>query len=238
MLLRLGALRDDPTSFAVFFVALAISLLVGLTFHELSHALVADRLGDSTPRALGRISLNPLRHLDPAGTLMMVFVGFGWAKPVPVNASRLRTGPTLGMATVAAAGPISNFVMAALFAIPLRLGLVDANLPGFAGRADFAAFSVSNYLAVVLYYVVLINVLLGVFNLLPLAPLDGSRVAQALLPGAAGEFFRRIEPYGMGILFLLLMVSFITNGQIDIIGGIINPIRQTVTRFLLGSAFG
>ena len=209
-------------------------MLVGLVFHEFSHAVVADSLGDGTPRLQGRLSLNPLRHLDPMGTLLMFLVGFGWAKPVPVNAYRLRNGPVLGMATVAAAGPLSNFLMATLFAIPVRLGLLDTSFPAdLFGRFAYDEFTASNFLALVCIYVVLINVVLGVFNLLPLAPLDGSRVAQALLPGQFGEFFRRLEPYGMGILFLLIMVAWITGGQIDIIGGIINPIRTTIVNFLL-----
>ena len=228
MLLRLAVSQGDLRSFFVLLIAICLSLLLGLTFHELSHAVVADRLGDNTPRSQGRISLNPLHHLDPAGTLMMFLVGFGWAKPVPVNAYRLRNGPTLGMATVAAAGPISNFVMAAIFAIPLRLELFDTFFP-----FRYEDYSVSNYIALLLLYLVLINVVLGVFNLIPLAPLDGSRVAQALLPGELGRFFRQIEPYGMGILFLLIMVSWITNGQIDPIGGIIGPIQRAVLDFLL-----
>jgi Zn-dependent protease len=228
MLLQLGQLQNDPRGFFILFAALVISLLIGLTFHELSHAVVADALGDSGPRMAGRISLNPLHHLDPAGTLMMFLVGFGWAKPVPVNPSRLRNGPEAGMATVAAAGPVSNFIMAAIFAIPLRLGVVDTALPRL-----WSDWTVSNYVALLLLYLVLINVVLGVFNLIPLAPLDGSRVAQALLPGELGTFFRRIEPYGMGILFALIMISFVTGGAIDPIGGIIGPIRTAIVDFLL-----
>jgi Zn-dependent protease len=220
--------QDSLRAIVVLLVALTIALLVGLVFHELCHALVADSLGDDTPRLMGRISLNPLHHLDPMGTLLLFLVGFGWAKPVQVNAYRLRNGPTLGMATVAAAGPISNFVMAALFALPVRFGLVDARFP-----FDYADFTASNYLALICIYVVLINVVLGVFNLIPLAPLDGSRVAQALLPGEAGRFFRQIEPYGIGILFLLITVSWITGGQINPIGWIINPIRTAIVDFLL-----
>lgn len=233
MLLRLGSFRDDPQGFIVLLLALVISLVISLSFHELSHALVADRLGDPGPRRDGRISLNPLHHLDPAGTLMLFIVGFGWAKPVQVNPNRLSNGPTMGMATVAAAGPLSNFLMAAIFAIPLRFGLLDTDLP-----RSFAQFSVSNYAVLLLFYLVLINVVLGVFNLIPLAPLDGSRVAQALLPGELGVFFRRIEPYGMGILLLLFALSWITNGQINPIGAIIDPIRTAVVDFLLGPRFG
>jgi Zn-dependent protease len=227
-ILRLLLGQDSPQGFFVLLIALLVALLVGLVFHELCHALVADALGDDTPRNAGRISLNPLHHLDPLGTMMMVLVGFGWAKPVPVNGYRLRNGPIIGMATVAAAGPVSNFVMAALFALPVRFGLLDARFP-----STFDQFTLSNYLALIFIYVVLINVLLGVFNLIPLAPLDGSRVAQALLPGELGRFFRSIEPYGMGILFLLITISWLTNGQIDVLGAIINPVRDAVVDFLL-----
>jgi len=177
---------------------------------------------------MGRISLNPLHHLDPMGTLLLFLVGFGWAKPVQINALRLRNGPTLGMATVAAAGPISNFVMAALFSLPVRFGLVDARFP-----FSYDAFTLSNYLALICVYVVFINVVLGVFNLIPLAPLDGSRVAQALLPGEAGRFFRQLEPYGIGILFLLITVSWLTNGAVNPIGWVIDPIRTAIIDFLL-----
>lgn len=162
------------------------------------------------------------------GTLLLFLVGFGWAKPVQINPLRLRNGPTVGMATVAAAGPISNFVMALLFSLPVRFGIVDARFP-----FDYADFTPSNYLALICVYVVLINVVLGVFNLIPLAPLDGSRVAQALLPGEAGRFFRMLEPYGIGILFLLITVSWLTNGAIDPIGSIINPIRNAIVDLLL-----
>lgn len=234
MFLRLAAGSDSITNFLVLLISLSIALLVGLVFHELSHAVVADRLGDSTPRLTGRLSLNPLHHLDPLGTILLFTAGFGWAKPVQVNPLRLRNGPVLGMAAVAAAGPISNFVMAALFALPLRLGILDVALPfNRSGQYAFSSFTASNYLALVCFYLVLINVVLGVFNLIPLAPLDGSKVAQALLPGRLGDFFRYLEPYGMGILFLLFMLPWITGGRVDILGAIINPVRTTIVDFLL-----
>lgn len=221
-------IRDDPRLAVLVALAFGISLIIGLSFHEFSHALVGDSLGDSTPRQQGRLSLNPSRHLDPLGTLMLLFAPFGWARPVQVNPYRLRYGPKVGMALVALAGPLSNFVIAGALGAPLKAGIIRfVNSP-------VRVWDAENYLAFLLFWVVLINVTLGVFNLLPLAPLDGSRVA-ALLPGEIGEFFRRMEPYGMGILFLLLALPFITGGQVDIIGAVIDPIRTRLLRlFLVG----
>lgn len=226
--LFLGTLRDDPRLALLLALAFIISLLLGLSFHEFSHALVGDAQGDPTPRRQGRLSLNPWHHLDPMGSLMLLFAPFGWAKPVQVNPYNLRYGPRLGMALVAAAGPLSNFVLAGAFAAPVKAGVIPYRDPIFLSR-----WGVENYLAFLLVYIVLINVTLGVFNLLPLAPLDGSRVA-ALLPGEIGDFFRRMEPYGMGILFLLLMLPFLTGGQVDIIGAIVNPIRIRLLDLFLG----
>lgn len=232
-ILRLLIGQESLTAVVVLGIAFLIALLLGLVLHELSHALAANALGDPTPRLTGRISLNPLQHLDPIGTLLMLTAGFGWAKPVQITPSRLRNGPVVGMATVAAAGPISNFVIAALFALPLRFDLVDRFLPTTARGLAYDQFTLSNFLALIFFYVVLFNVILGVFNLIPLAPLDGSRVAQALLPGELGRFFRQIEPYGIGILFVLLMVAWITGGQIDPVGWIMRPIQRAVLDFLL-----
>ncbi|MGH2524096.1 MAG: site-2 protease family protein, partial [Anaerolineales bacterium] len=111
---------DAPTLIARIF-----TLIIAFTFHELAHAVTADQLGDDTPRLMGRLTLNPLAHLDPLGSLLLVVAGFGWAKPVPVNPYRLRPGPQMGMAIVAAAGPFANLLMAILAAIPFRFGLFD-----------------------------------------------------------------------------------------------------------------
>ncbi|MGH2586388.1 MAG: site-2 protease family protein, partial [Dehalococcoidia bacterium] len=146
--------QDSVTALLILFVAFGISLLIGLVFHEFCHALVANELGDDTPRLMGRLSLNPLHHLDPIGTILLFTVGFGWAKPVQVNAYRLRNGPTVGMATVAAAGPVSNFVMAALFAVPVRLGLLNTDFPiTRLFQYDYDAFTLSNVVALVFIYV-------------------------------------------------------------------------------------
>ncbi len=227
MLYLLGTLRDDPQLFVLLVLAIAISLILGLSFHEFSHALVGYMLLDPTPRRQGRLTLAPSHHLDAAGSLMLVLAGFGWAKPVQVNPRNLRIGPGLGMAIVALAGPLSNFVLAGALAAPLKAGIIQ-----YVGPRFLDTWTAENYLAFLLLYIVIINVTLGVFNLLPLPPMDGSRVAM-LLPGAIGDFFRRMEPWGFGILFLLIFLPTLTGGQVDIIGGIIGPIRNRILDLFL-----
>jgi Zn-dependent protease len=229
MLGLLDLLASDPQQFFVVVIAIVIALLAGLSFHEFSHAVVGDALGDPTPRAQGRISLNPSHHLDPLGSLMMVLAGFGWAKPVQINARSLRLGPGLGMAVVAVAGPISNFLLAAAFAVPLKMELLELRR-----LSAVDSWTLENFIAFVVFELVLLNTTLGVFNLLPIPPMDGSRVAQ-LMPGEIGAFFRRMEEqgWGLGILFLLFMIPFLTNGRYNVIGAIINPIIDWWLELLL-----
>lgn len=214
MILRyLGVLGEAPQAFVVLIAAFAVSILVGLVFHEFSHALVADALGDRTPRRAGRLTLNPLPHLDPIGTLMILFVGFGWARPVPVNPYTVRN-PHRAMALIASAGPVSNLLMAGLAGLPIKMGwapfLHPFISPGLASSAARTWMdSTENLLGLFLGTIVLLNVLLAVFNLLPLAPLDGFRVAVGVLPRHLSEPFARLEPWGIGILMLLLLSPFV-----------------------------
>ena len=179
-------------------VGIVVALLVGITFHEFSHALVADQLGDHRPRALGRVSLNPLRHLDPVGALVFVIAGFGWGKPVPVNAYALRPGRT-GLTMVALAGPLANFVVASLVAVIFRTlqlaGLLDADFP-------------RQVVALVVYF----NVALGLFNLIPIPPLDGYNVVLPLLPPRQAFVAQRYAQYGYIVLLLLLFLSYGSGG--------------------------
>ncbi|MCV0403649.1 MAG: site-2 protease family protein [Chloroflexi bacterium] len=172
-------------------IAGAVALLVGLTFHEFSHAYVADELGDRQPRAMGRLTLNPIAHIDPIGALMLVVAGFGWAKPVMVNPGALRGGRR-SMAMVAFAGPLANVVVAIAFAVIFRVIDLGGNASGF----------VPNLVALI----VQLNILLAIFNLLPIPPLDGSNVALAYLPVRQAIAFQRLAPYGVIVLLLLIFV--------------------------------
>jgi Zn-dependent protease len=169
------------------FIFRAVALLVAAPFHEFAHAYAADRLGDPTPRRAGRLTLNPLAHLDPWGTLLLVLTGFGWAKPVPIDPGHFPNWRR-GLITVAAAGPLANVVLALLFGLPFKLGLIGPGSP--LGRP--------------LLFIVFINAVLAVFNLIPVPPLDGSKILIGLLPGQLGIAYARLQNYGVLILIALI----------------------------------
>jgi len=168
------------------------ALLIAVTVHELAHALVADRLGDPTARRLGRLTVNPLPHIDPLGAICLVLAGFGWAKPVPVDARNFRH-PVRDMAWVALAGPVANF-LSAFVALVLFLELRPVGvLPEPVLQALRAVFT--------------LNLALGIFNLIPLPPLDGGHFLPYLLPRAAAGVVRALERYGMLILLALVFTG-------------------------------
>jgi Zn-dependent protease len=192
---------------------LLIGLLVAISVHECSHAWVAYVLGDPTAKNAGRLSLNPFAHLHPLGTLSLLFLGLGWGKPVHVDANKLRPGPKIGMALVAMGGPIANFVTAALLSIPLRLHLIP-----FMPR-KIGGFIVSY--GEVVSWVVWLNLALAIFNLIPLTPLDGSRLLAVFLPSRWFNILARYERYGLVlVLLLIVMERFVQTG---ILTGILFP---------------
>ncbi len=171
------------------------AVVLAVTFHEYAHGTVADLLGDPTPRFQGRLTLNPLAHLDPLGFLLLLFAGFGWARPVPVNPAHFRD-PRRGMVLVAAAGPAANLLVAFTAAL-----ILVAALP------NDAVLGSSHYLVAVLRALVTLNVYLAVFNLLPVPPLDGGRVLAGLV--SSGEFIYILERYGPLILLVLIATGAI-----------------------------
>lgn len=180
----------------------SVPVLLAITLHEAAHAWVASRCGDTTAKMLGRLSINPLRHVDPIGTVIFpILIGvlshfqfiFGWAKPVPIDWSRLRK-PRLDTALVAAAGPLSNIVMALLWALCLKLSTLFH--PETSDTALFLSLSSEAG--------ILINLLLALLNLIPIPPLDGSRIVASLLPPRLAYSYLKIEPYGFFILIILL----------------------------------
>jgi len=199
-------------------IARVITLIVALSAHEFAHAWTADQLGDDTPRLQGRLTLNPLAHLDPIGSLLLIVAGFGWARPVIVNPYQLQRRSPAAMMLVAIAGPFSNLVMAILAAIPFRAGLLSL---GFA--PSFAA----NLLAEFIF----INLLLMFFNLIPIAPLDGEKVAEYFLPPAGQRMLDRIRPAGPALLLGLIVLGSVAG--LDLIGNLIGKPALSVFRLLI-----
>jgi Zn-dependent protease len=216
-------LNLDPATL----VAVAIFLLVGFPVHEFSHALAAYRLGDGTAKLFGRLTLNPLVHLDPYGSLLLVasavLGGFiiGWAKPTPVNPSMLRGGRR-AEAWVAAAGPVSNLVMAVLAAVALRLIVA----------LDLASSDAALFVASVIFMFIFINVALFIFNLIPIPPLDGSKVMFSLMnPGTVWRIRPTLEQWGFLILIVVMIIPL--NG-VSIGGRVIGPLLNGLVSVLVG----
>lgn len=208
-------------------IAVAIMLLVGFPVHEFAHALAAYRLGDSTAKHLGRLTLNPVAHFDPLGGILLAVTfiassfGFGWAKPTPVNPNNLEGG-RWGEAIVAAAGPLSNLILAVVVALPLRY-LSDN--PELAQQIPILVLNV-------LLFFVFINVVLMVFNLFPVPPLDGSKVLFAFLsPRLSWQWRPILEQYG----FIFLLILFFVPPGNSIGGNVITPVIFGIFRFLVGS---
>ncbi len=190
--------------------------LLALTIHEFAHGWLANRLGDSTARLQGRLTLNPLAHLDPIGTLAIVLIGFGWARPVPVDPRQLRR-PRRDMMLVAAAGPASNLILATACAFCYRM------IPWGAAGLGWAWLFLP--VRATLRTGVWVNVILAVFNLLPIPPLDGSRVVSGFLPLRHAISYSRLEPYGFVIIFLLFFT------------GIMDPVFGVAVRTLTLALF-
>ncbi len=199
-------------------ILLAPPILVALTFHEYAHGNVAFRLGDPTAKMAGRLTLNPLSHLDPIGTIMLFVVHFGWAKPVPVDPRYFRN-PKQDMLWVALAGPGANMVLA----------LISGILLSILGRGSL--FGSHNMLLIMLQYSLFINLALAVFNMLPIPPLDGSKVLRGLLPYQYQHIADQMEMYGPWALMGLIMMGMMTGRSIfwSFIGPFVNFFSELFT---------
>jgi Zn-dependent protease len=201
-------------------IAILLILFVSLPFHEFSHALAAYRLGDSTAKYMGRLTLNPLAHLDPFGALLILLVGFGWAKPTPYNPLNVRGGKT-GEVIIAVAGPISNLVLAIAAALPLRyIYATGMDVP------EVVVSALSTF--------VMLNVILAVFNLIPIPPLDGSKLLYAAMnPQTERQWRPVLEQYGFIILFAALLLPVLPGGQ-TIVSFVFQKVGLPIANLLIG----
>ncbi|MFA6525882.1 MAG: site-2 protease family protein [Candidatus Buchananbacteria bacterium] len=198
----------------LFFLAWVVAIIVTLTIHEFSHALVALYFGDHTAKDAGRLTLNPLVHIDSLGFIMLLFAGFGWAKPVPVNPYNFKDH-RLAMAVVSLAGPLANLAGVIVF------GLVFKFIAPYLGTG--------NLLLNFLYLLILVNVSLFIFNLFPIPPLDGSKVLFAVLPDKFNDFKDKFSEYGPYILLILVLIDSFS--PVSVFGGIFNWM-QNITSWL------
>jgi Zn-dependent protease len=213
----LNLLYQNPAEFLV----VSFLLLIAISIHEFSHALAADYLGDPTPRLAGRLTLNPFAHLDPIGTLLLLFAGFGWGKPVPFDPFNLRNIKR-DSSLISFAGPFSNLILAIVASLILRT------------ISNFSLFLLSSFFVDILSTFIYFNVLLAVFNLIPIHPLDGFKVVAGILPQKYYHDWLSLERYGILFLFLLI---FPILGSPPIFS-IISPIVNFILSFLIPTRMG
>ena len=222
-------MRYFSTDTLIQFLFVVPCVLIALTFHEFAHGYMAYKLCDPTAKNFGRLTLNPLKHLDPIGTICMIFFHFGWAKPVPIN-SRYFKKPRRDMALTAAAGPIMNFILAFFGVLVCRI--LTKIFVAFPAQSDFVYYI--QYAALTLFsYFHMLNLSLGVFNLIPIPPLDGSKVLFSLLPDSAYAWLMRYERYGMILLYILLFADVLDTPLNFLRTGLLNGLSSAVS-FLIG----
>ena len=222
LLFQLPNLLRDQIGTLENLLFLGIALIVAVTVHEFSHAYSAYLLGDMTAHSQGRVSLNPLRHLDPWGSVMFLFASFGWGKPTPINPWNLRIGARPGLAVVSIAGPISNILTAVIFSIPFYIGVLTLGDPGFVPQM----FTI----------IVFLNVVLALFNLLPIAPLDGFKIAVGVLPHDMALAVQRTEPYGYAILLGVIAADIFLD--LGILNFILGPVSNAIIRVIWAPMIG
>lgn len=196
-------------------------VILALSFHEFAHAFVSDRLGDPTPRNQGRLTLDPLKHIDPVGIFLLIFAHIGWGKPVQINPKNFsKISESKGEALVALAGPVMNFILAFILMIIFYVILIF--VPGTGILASFNAINIMNIIITIIYYAIIINIGLGVFNLIPIPPLDGSKIFLKFLPYRAQRWIDN----NMQMISLVFMVLFI----FGILGYITSPVISVIMK--------
>ncbi len=193
-------------------VGFLAGLLIAITIHEFAHAYIANRLGDPTAKNRGRVSLNPIRHLDPVGTIFLFLAGFGWGKPVPINPNNLKR-PKIDQLKIALSGPFANIIIAIIFALPYRWVLaanLDLNI-------------LNTPLLTISHYIVDINIILAIFNLLPIPPLDGGDIVRSILPNSLFEAYSKIGP---PLLFILIFLEFTSITSLNLFSKFFTPVIQ------------
>ena len=215
------SLLSNPLELVLYLVA----LICAIAFHEFAHAYVADYLGDPTPRLQGRLTLNPLAHLDPIGTIMLILVRFGWGKPVQFDPYNLRN-PRRDSAIISLAGPLSNFLFATVCSLIIRLLLVTR----LALLSNSITGLIVYFVMALLQSLILLNVMLGVFNLVPIHPLDGFKIVEGILPAEYARQWHELEPYG---LIFLLFLAFPILGSVAPLSRVITPVINGILNILL-----
>ena len=217
----LSEFQQDPIATTLFIGIIIMAIVVAVTIHEFSHAIVADQLGDFTARKLGRLTLKPSAHLDPMGSIIFLVAGFGWGKPVPVVQNNIKKlNPQIGLALISLVGPGSNFIFSLLLAILIRFELIPNSVLNIDLVASF------------IFILINVNILLCVFNLLPLPPLDGFKVILGILPSRFSNSLSQMERYGAIPLFGMLILDMTFN-SINIFGTLIGtPVGFTLELML------
>lgn len=220
MIVLIGLTLINMGSFNIMITLLTLpGVILAMAFHEFAHALAADRLGDPTPRNQGRLTLDPLKHIDPVGIFLLIFAHIGWGKPVQINPNNFsKVSREKGETIVSLAGPLANFILA--FILMIIFYLIAIFIPGTGILASMTGINIMNVIITIIYYAIIVNIGLGVFNLIPIPPLDGSKIFLKILPYKAQRW---IDEH-MQMIQLIFLLLFITN----ILSYITAPIIQII----------